>query len=166
MQFGLSIDRIKAIVRLKALEKNLAASGTELQMQFLNGMEQALGVSTGVNLTIKEPLDVAQETGQQYGVAKTTRYIMLDEENLEDVELVERELQARERRNSKAAASVQEGEDAGSAEGQQVYRSRPYTLPANDGSKSLKRSQTVNLEFRNVPGKLTTKPEPAPATVE
>jgi hypothetical protein len=146
LQFGLSIDRIKAIVRLKALEKNLSASGKELQMQFLNGMEQALGVSTGVNLTIKEPLDIAQETGQQYGVAKKTQYIMLDEENLEDIEMVEKELQARERRRTKAAASI----------GQEDASQRPEQLlqvTKANSEKSFKRSTPVGLQYTDIPGR-------------
>lgn len=145
LQFGLSIDRVKAIVRLKALEKNHAAAGKELQIAFMNGMEQALGVSTGVNLSIKEPLDVAQETGQQYGVAKKTQYIMLDEENLEDVQLAEKQLKAREQRRTHAAASVER-------DGQDRAPQNPATRPANS-PKALKRSRPVGIQYMDIPGK-------------
>lgn len=123
----------------------MSAQGSELQMQFLRGMEEALGVSTGVNLSIKEPLDIAQETGQKYGVGKKTSYIMLDEENLEDVQLVESELQAREELRSRNAASVDKV-------AQSTAPRKQDTRQANS-KKSLKRSKPVGLQYTDIPGK-------------
>ena len=137
---------MRAIVRLKALEKNLAAQGTQLQIAFLSGMEQALGVSTGKQLSIREPADVARETRQMYGVGRKTRYIMLDEENVEDVEDVEKELERRERRKAKG-----EGEQPDTAAELQTSDPDSMKYVRANVQKTLKANRKVELQFKDVP---------------
>ncbi|GAA5869414.1 hypothetical protein JCM16303_000459 [Sporobolomyces ruberrimus] len=43
-KFGVAMDRVRAIIRLKELEKNWKSEGRTLQTELLNGMESHLGV--------------------------------------------------------------------------------------------------------------------------
>ncbi|KAJ3194051.1 hypothetical protein HK101_003609 [Irineochytrium annulatum] len=52
-RYNLSVVRIKAVLRLKSLEKQMLASGTPIQVCLTKGMERLLGVKDGPKL--KEP---------------------------------------------------------------------------------------------------------------
>lgn len=91
-KYGISIDRVKAVVRLKALEENLSKQGVELQLQFLRGMEEALAVPRGQSnppATRREATDVDRETKALYKTGRRTQWRLVDEENPADVEEVE-----------------------------------------------------------------------------
>lgn len=92
---GLSIDRVRAIVRLKALEHNLRQSGNELQMKFLVGMEQALGVSdgrSGIGAYRAVETRVHGEAGEgesAFKIPRKAQFRMVDDENQAEVQEVE-----------------------------------------------------------------------------
>jgi hypothetical protein len=52
----ISMPRVQAIIRLKALERQWQTEGKPLQTDFLAGMESALGVQRAQNSTLREDL--------------------------------------------------------------------------------------------------------------
>lgn len=155
LKYNLSLDRIKAIVRLKALEYNTAASGTELQMKFLNGMESAMGISTGQNdaISMKEALDVQQETEALYKTGRRTHWIMVDEENPADLMVEQEELEKKKMRDMRAMKR-REGTDHITRDAREGVRSRKR-VPANP--KSERRDVRPEIEFVDVPGRVAPK---------
>jgi hypothetical protein len=73
-------------------------------MKYLNGMESAMGISTGENepITRKEALDIQQETEALYKTGRKTHWIMVDDENPADVEYAQAELDKKAERDERA----------------------------------------------------------------
>lgn len=57
LDFKVSVDRVKAVIRLKELEKSWVDKGEVLQLEHLKGMEKHLGVAS-VNNKLKDDLAV------------------------------------------------------------------------------------------------------------
>lgn len=115
-------------MRLKALEENLSKQGVELQMQFLRGMEEALAVPRGqlsASPSRREAPDVVKETKAQYVTGRRTQYVLLDEENPEEVAAVEQ-------------LSSKRSRDTASTAGEDATRQR-----SNDTSSSMSSSENL-----------------------
>lgn len=155
LKYNISLDRVRAVIRLKALEYNIAAAGTQLQMKFLNGMESAMGISTGQNdaISMKEALDVQQETEALYKTGTKTHWIMVDEENPADLQVEQEELEKKKLRDQRAMKR-REGTDDVKRDVREGVRSRRRVL-ANP--KSERRDVRPEIEFVDVPGRLTPK---------
>lgn len=153
LKYNLSIDRVRAIVRLKALEYNTAAAGSTLQMKFLNGMESAMGISTGDNVPIsmKEALDVQQETEALYKTGRKTHWMMINEENPNDLKDEVKELEKKQRKDERANARRQGGDDI-SRDLREGVRSR-RRVPANP--RSERKGVRPEIEFVDVPGTIS-----------
>lgn len=155
LKYNLSLDRIRAIIRLKALEYNTAASGSTLQMKFLNGMESAMGISTGENIPVsmKEALDVQQETEELYKTGRKTHWMMIDEENPDDLQHEQDEIMKKERRDAKATAKRQGSDEDVSRDAREGVRSR-RRVPANP--RSERKDVRPEIEFVDVPGRISS----------
>lgn len=91
--FGLSLDRIRAIIRLKALEHNMVEQASQserdsvLQHRFMHGMEQALGVSdsrNAIDAYRNAELRVQGEDGKgdkPYRVGLKSHWVLVNEED-------------------------------------------------------------------------------------
>ncbi|BGP23171.1 ribosomal protein S35, mitochondrial protein [Rhodotorula toruloides] len=78
-KFGVSMDRVRAIIRLKELEEQWKQEGKALQTNLLKGMEEVLGVQQPVNDSwrgLESP-----EPAQVLLASRRTMFEMIDVEN-------------------------------------------------------------------------------------
>lgn len=144
MQYNLSMDRIRAIVRLKALEENMQSQGKEIQGKFLAGMEEALGVRSGdvgqvYVQGLKEPVaGMVQETKEAFAMGKKSSWIMVDEEAPED------SIGATASARSAAAPSKRQTLGTPKPSSPSSSTNQPRTVKTNESSRR-------NLVFVDVP---------------
>lgn len=154
-RYGLSLDRIRAIVRLKALEANTTDKSL-LQHKFNAVMESTLGVQRGPSLEdVEKKIQLDPSTGYK------ANWLMIDEENPQELEEIHQEVtqrkEARARNHTRfvdAASMLQEkreqSEGRSSAE-ERVKGGEIHSIPASE--KSWKREKGAKLEFVDVGGR-------------
>lgn len=114
-----------------------------------------MGISTGDNVPVsmREALDVQQETEELYKTGRKTQWMMIDEENSKDLEHEQDELRKKERRDARATAKRQGGNEEVSRDTREGVRSR-RRVPANP--RSERKDIRPEIEFVDVPGRISS----------
>lgn len=100
---------------------------------------------------MKEALDVQQETDALYKTGRKTNWMMINEENPDDLQVEQEELEKKKRRDARAQAR-REGTDEVTRDTREGVRSRRRVL-ANP--KSIRKNVRPEIEFVDVPGRLS-----------
>ena len=114
-----------------------------------------MGISTGENapISVKEALDVQQETEALYKTGRKTHWIMVDEENPADLMVEQEELEKKKMRDERALKRREGGEDI-KRDVREGVRSRRRVL-ANPNSE--RRDVRPEIEFVDVQGSVAPK---------